>query len=73
MEQWLELKLVGETEVEVENPYQYQFVRHKSHITGLGIEVEIPQWSPNMRIIKSKSIRLAGNVTGMREKTYTAL
>jgi hypothetical protein len=38
VEQSAELELAGETEVLGENLPQYHFMRHKSHMTQLGIE-----------------------------------
>jgi hypothetical protein len=42
----MDRELPGETEVTGENMIQYQFVHHKSHITGPGIEA-----GPHMREI----------------------
>jgi hypothetical protein len=43
MEQLVELRLAGETEVLGENLPQRHFVHHKSHMTRPGLEYG-PQW-----------------------------
>jgi hypothetical protein len=43
VEQLVELRLAGETEVLGENLSQSHYVHHKSHMTGPGLEPG-PQW-----------------------------
>jgi hypothetical protein len=45
VEQLVEWRLVGETEVLRENLPQRHFVRHKSDITWPGFELGPPQWA----------------------------
>jgi hypothetical protein len=44
VEQLVEWRLAGETEVLGENLLQRHFVHHKSHMTRLGIESGLPRW-----------------------------
>jgi hypothetical protein len=44
VEQSVVWELAGETEVLGETLPQCHFVRHKSHVTRLGLEPELPLW-----------------------------
>jgi hypothetical protein len=44
MEQLMERKLAGETELLLEDLPQRNFVTHKSHMTRLGIEIWPLRW-----------------------------
>jgi hypothetical protein len=44
VEQLVEQRLAGETEVLGENLPQRRFVHHKSHMTGPGLEPGPPRW-----------------------------
>jgi hypothetical protein len=44
VQQLVELRLAGETDVLGENLPQRNFVHHKSHMTRPGLEPEPPQW-----------------------------
>jgi hypothetical protein len=44
IENLVERRLAGETEVLGESPPQRHFVHHKSHLTRPGIEAGLPWW-----------------------------
>jgi hypothetical protein len=44
VEQLVEWRLAGETEVLVENLPQRHFVHHNFHLTRPGIELGLPRW-----------------------------
>jgi hypothetical protein len=44
VEQLVEWRLTGETEVLGENLPHRNFVHHKSHMTRFGLEPEMPRW-----------------------------
>jgi hypothetical protein len=57
VEQLVERRLAGETEVLGENLLQRHFVHHKSHMTRPGLEPGPPRWIHNKILSKFVNIK----------------